>query len=432
MRQPIVQVGATELVYEIREIVKKAHIIQSLGVEIIWENIGDPVQKGVLIPEWIKKIVSDLSMQDMSYAYSSSKGLIETRKFLAERANQKNKTKITAEDILFFNGMGDAISHVYGRLKPESRVIGPSPAYSTHSSSEGAHAGVKPITYKLDPYNQWLPDIEDLRNKVKYNNYISGILVINPDNPTGMVYSPEVMQEIVNIAKEFDLFLICDEIYTNIVYNQKTATTLGEVIGDVCGISMKGISKELPWPGSRCGWLEFYNTDKDPEFAKFAIALEHAKMIEVSSTTLPQLAIPLVLSDARFEPHRKALNKEIEIRANYIYQELSTIKGIIANPTYGAFYTSIIFENGVLKQGQSLTINNQKVREVVDRFSQDASDDFKFVYELLGSTGICVVPISSFCADLMGFRITLLEQDFNKFKEIVNTIKLAILQYINS
>ena len=107
--------------------------------------------------------------------------------------------------------------------------------------------------------------MEELRSKINYNPGIVGILIINPDNPTGMVYPDSVLREIVALAKEYKLFIIADEIYTHITYNGAKAVQLAEVIGDVPGIGMKGLSKELPWPGSRCGWLEFYNTDKDPE-----------------------------------------------------------------------------------------------------------------------------------------------------------------------
>src|SRR5690606_23137163 len=133
-----------------------------------------------------------------------------------------------------------------------SRVIGPSPAYSTHSSAEAAHANNEPLTYKLDPNNHWYPDMDDLYNKVKFNPNVIGILIINPDNPTGMVYPEETLRRIVDIAREFNLMILSDEIYINITYNGARAIPLAEVIEDVPGIAMKGISKELPWPGSRC------------------------------------------------------------------------------------------------------------------------------------------------------------------------------------
>ncbi|HJO55113.1 MAG TPA: aminotransferase class I/II-fold pyridoxal phosphate-dependent enzyme, partial [Candidatus Scalindua sp.] len=237
MRNNIVHAGAHELQYEIREIVEVGNSLKNLGLDICWENIGDPVFKGERIPLWIKSVIKEAVDIDSSFAYSPTKGLVETRAFLAEFCNKRKKVQITEEDIIFFNGIGDAISKVYNYLRKEARVIGPSPAYSTHSSTEAAHAGEDHIMYKLDPKNSWMPDINDLRNKIKDDRSISGILMINPNNPVGTVYSKDVMVEIVRIAEEFDLFIVCDEIYLEITYNGKISTPLSDVINGVCGIS---------------------------------------------------------------------------------------------------------------------------------------------------------------------------------------------------
>src|SRR5690606_10334571 len=106
MRRNLLHPGATELVYEIREIVKKAQLFQEQGVEIFWENIGDPVQKGTPVPDWMKRIVADLAMDSQSYGYCPTKGVPATRRFLAERTNALGGVRITPEDILFSNGVG--------------------------------------------------------------------------------------------------------------------------------------------------------------------------------------------------------------------------------------------------------------------------------------------------------------------------------------
>src|SRR5690606_35917194 len=315
MRKRLLGTGADELSYEIRAIVKKADQVKALGQDITWENIGDPVQKKAVVPEWIREIISDLAGQNQTYSYCHSKGILETRKFLAEKNNALGGAQITAEDILFFNGLGDAIGKIYQFILPTARVIGPSPAYSTHSSGEAAHANDHPITYKLDPANNWYPDMEDLYNKVKFNPNIVGILIINPDNPTGRVYPLEILKRFVEIAKEFNLFLITDEIYINVTYNGSKAYALPEYIEDVPGIALRGLSKEVPWPGSRCGWAKFYNRDKDVDFDKLCTTLENAKMLEVSSTKLPQLAIPRIFGDARYPHHLKETSAKIGQRS---------------------------------------------------------------------------------------------------------------------
>jgi aspartate/methionine/tyrosine aminotransferase len=360
--------------------------------------------------------------------------VLSTREFLAEKNNKLGGVQIEAEDILFFNGLGDAIGKVYQYLVPPARIIGPSPAYSTHSSAEAAHANDHPLTYKLDPKNNWYPDMDDLYLKVKHNPNVVGILIINPDNPTGMVYPIEILKRFVEIAREFDLFLISDEIYINITYNGTRAYSLPEYIEEIPGIALKGLSKEVPWPGSRCGWAKFYNKDNDPEFSALCQTLENAKMIEVSSTKLPQLSIPRIMGDPRYPVYLKKNNEEIGKRSADITRILGEVEGIYFNQTSGAFYNTIVFKDHVLKEGQRLQIEEPEVQELVDSWleGKEVPRDKRFVYYLMASKGVCVVPISSFCSDLRGFRVTLLENDPEKLQATFHRIRDAIHEYLNS
>ena len=433
MRRDIVHIGAGELTYAIREIVERANEIQQLGVVMAWENIGDPVAKGQRIPEWIKDIVAELVRDDSSYGYCPTRGELATREFLAYRVNRRDGAQIAAEDILFFNGLGDAVSKIFGFLRREARVIGPSPAYSTHSSAEGAHAGDHPITYNLNPDKGWQPDLDELRQKVRYNPVITGILLINPNNPTGVAYSRETLEGVVEIAREFDLFVMCDEVYINITYNNVPAIHLSDVIGDVCGLSLKGISKEIPWPGARCGWIEFYNRETDSVFARFAKSLVDAKMLEVCSTTLPQRAIPKILGDPRYDDHLRAQAQEFQKRAVQARALLEAVPSVTVIEPQGAFYLTVLFDEGVLTNTMSLSMPNLRVQQAIDELTSVAmAPDFRFVYHLMGSTGIVVVPLSSFCCDYQGFRVTLLECDDEKRVAVFKNLTLAIRDYLGS
>jgi alanine-synthesizing transaminase len=432
MRKNIVHPNAGSLTYAIREIVQVACQFNNLGLDITWENIGDPVQKGEKIEPWIRKILHEIVDTDESWGYCDTAGVPATRQFLAEHVNKRGGAQITPNDILFFNGIGDAVSKVYGFLRREARIIGPTPAYSTHSSAESAHSGYEHLTYELDPYNHWMPDLEDLRLKIKYNDSIAGILLINPDNPTGTVYSTEVLQQMVALAREYKLFVICDEIYIHIVYNGHKSVHLSEVIGDVPAIVMRGISKEVPWPGSRCGWIEILNRNSDPVFNDYVNSLLAAKRLEVCSTTAPQMAIPRILGNELYPGHLRKRASIFAARAEEAYNALKDIKGVKVNCPAGAFYMTIMFEDGVLNNRRTLKIENKAVREMVEGLVKTSSNDQRFVYYLMGSTGICVVPLSGFYCKRDGFRITLLECDDSKRQWTLNALAKALREYLAS
>jgi len=434
MRADIVHIGAGELNYEIRNIVRVADKLQSLGVRINPENIGDPVSKGEPVPDWLKQIVSNLAMEDSTYGYCPTQGILETREFLANFNRSHAETKIGPEDILFFNGLGDAITKVYGLLKRTARIITPSPTYTTHSSSEASHAGLPPVTYPLDPHNNWYPDLDELRRRVKYNPTVAGLLIVNPDNPTGAVYPESILEEIVAIAREFDLFIIADEVYQNLVYNGQETRSLAAVIGDVPGLSMKGISKEFPWPGARCGWVEIYNRDRDPLFEAYVRSILNAKMVEVCSTTLPQRAIPGILQHPEYRTYLDSRRRRYEKFSNMAHERFKDIPGVLLNPTNGAFYMSLVFEPERLNHCQTLPISNPEVHGLVEELTshQEIAPDKRFVYYLLASTGICVVPLTSFNTQLQGFRMTLLEPDEGEFVKMLDKLGESISCYLES
>ncbi len=434
MRTNIVHIGAGELTYEIRNIVNVGQKLEQLGLKTNWENIGDPVAKGEEIPQWMKEIVAEAVLDDSTYGYCPTKGVLSTREFLTELTNKRGHVQIGPEDIIFFNGLGDAITKIFGFLKRTARVIVPTPTYTTHSSAEAAHAGHSPLTYILDPNNNWYPDLDDIEKHVKYNPAVAGILIINPDNPTGAVFPVNIMESIVDIAKRYDLFLICDEIYQNIIYNGVDTAPLSDVIGDVPAIAMKGISKEMPWPGSRCGWIEVYNGDKDEMFGKYVNSILNSKMVEVCSTTLPQKVFPKILKHPGYPAYLQTRLDRYEKFSNIAYDCLKGVKGVLVNKPSGAFYMSVCFEEGILTDKQSLPIENEEIRTLINQLvsAPETASDKRFVYYLLGATGVCVVPLTSFATDLNGFRVTLLERDEDEFINIFQTIARAIEQYLAS
>jgi len=425
MRVDIIHPGAGELQYEIRGIGNFAQAINQTGVDITWENIGDPIAKGEQVPEWIKDIVVTAVKDSQSYAYSPTKGMNIARDYIAKTRTHATGTTLKPDDILFFNGLGDAITKVYTWLNPIARVIGPTPAYPTHSSVEAAHARAAYKSYQLDPDNGWLPDVDQVRRAVVSDKSIAGILIISPDNPTGMVYPRDVLEEFVALAKEFDLFLIADEIYANLAYSPDEFVSLAEVAGDVPTIVMRGLSKEIPWPGSRCGWLEFYNLEKDHVFESYVNSIEEAKMTEVCSTTLPQVVLPKIFADSRYPAHLKTRNARYKQRAQQATETLNAVDGVSVVKPKGAFYLSVVCDLNLMRSVSAVAAND-KAQVLLDEALEVISDnevDKRFCYTLLAKTGICTVPLAvGFNSQVSGFRMTLLESNDTAFTNTLQSI----------
>lgn len=434
MRNTITHPGADNLIYEIREIVGVANHIEKLGQPIIWENIGDPIAKGEKVPEWIKEHVANALKDDKTYAYSPTMGLLETREYIAKERNLEGGIQITPNDILFFNGLGDAISKLYRSLHPQARVIGPNPAYPTHSSAESANADSPHFTYPLDPHNGWQPDFAVLQRKLEENPEITGILIVNPDNPTGFVYPPETMKKFVALAKKHNLFIISDEIYSNLVFDGVEYQKLAAFIEDVPAIAMRGVSKEFPWPGGRCGWVEFYNRAQDADFDRYCKSLIDAKMLEVCSTTLPQRLIPIVMQDERYYPYLKERTAKYSRMADVAEAILSEVPELIIHKPQGAFYMTVVFKEGALSDTQTLPITKEEVASyLATQVTKDFGLDKRFVYYLLAATGICVVPLmTGFNSTYHGFRFTLLDPDEQSFRRNIETLRDALKQYLVS
>jgi len=432
LRRELVPAGAESLSYEIREIVVVANELKKMGLELVPENIGDPTAKGEKIVEWIKDEIKKLVDNDNTWGYCDTQGVLKTREFVAEQTNKEGGIQISPNDVYFFNGLGDAVAKIFGFLKREARVIGPTPAYSTHSSAEAAHSGYEHLTYTLNPDKDWEPDVDEIYNKAKYNDSIAGILLINPGNPTGAVIKRETLKRICEIAEELNLFVVCDEMYSEIVYSNAERVKLSTVIGNACGMSLNGISKQIPWPGSRCGWIEVYNKNKDKEFEKYIETILKAKRLEVCSTTLPQMAIPLVLGNPMYKEHLKMRSDKFEKRAKEASLIFNGHKGIRLIEPKGAFYMAVLFDEKLLNPTQTLPIANEQIKKRVEELCSQKhfENDKRFVYYLLGSTGIITVPMTGFYSKLKGIRLTLLEENDEKRQWIFTTIRDKMLEYI--
>jgi alanine-synthesizing transaminase len=423
VRKNLIKKGDEHLRYEIREIVEIGNEIVKRGVSMIWENIGDPVAKGERLPEWMKAVVEEAVRRDRTYAYSATKGDPEARRFILE--HYSDPRICTTEDIIFFNGLGEAINKIFSNLPATARVIGPNPTYPSHATAEAMHHGGHHITYPLKLDDGGRIDLRALEATVAADEHIVGILVINPNNPLGVVHPREDLEAVVRIAKEHDCFLLFDEIYQHIVFDPSRIVRLSEIIGDVPGISMKGISKEIPWPGSRCGWIEVYNAEQDANFRGYVNTIVVSKMLEVCSTTLPQVVFPKLATHAQFQDFLQSRIAKYRRRADQALEIFASCPVLKPVAPDGVFYLTVVIDTDAFPHDAKLQAVNKEVRLYLDALEAKSSlrRDKLFAYELMGAEGVCVVPLSGFSSPHDGFRMTLLEEDEALYLETCRRIR---------
>ena len=415
--------------YEIRDIVKIANQIELAGKKITWENIGDPIAKGHRPPQWLIEALTRQLQNPKVFGYGPSEGLMESREYLCKMTNARFQTSLQPEHIIFFNGLGDAISTFYRSIGADVRILLPSPVYPAHYALEGFHANDQPIQYPLMAENQWQPDFEFIRNALKKNPKIAGILLVNPDNPTGKVHSEDTLRKFVDIAREFKIFLMLDEIYADIQTDSARSSNATSYLKDVGAIIMRGISKLVPWPGGRCGWLEFH-LGTHQGLNKIRETMIAHKQMEVGSSTLPQALIPIIFQPEHLEELKLKWSSFLKKRINTVMFHLSGIPGLTVHKPEGAFYLCAVFDSQLVGLNQTLPMETQFYHLIEDHL-KNAPLDKRFTLQLLASTGICTIPLSSFYSSLSGFRMTLLEKSDLRFSRTCTELSQTIQRFLD-
>lgn len=438
MRKTVSNPKLPLLKYGIREIIDVAQRLKEIDPDFrfIGENIGDPVAKGWPVPAFLKQILIEeiRNEEDTAFAYTHSRGNPETRKWVVEYAKRFSpSSNLDYEYVLFTNGLGAAIASMYHMLPFGARILQPTPTYPSHASMEAFGAGQDPLMYRLDPYNEWQPDLSHMESQIKSHPEIAGVLIINPNNPTGAVYSKEMVEQIVKLAEKYNLMIISDEVYFRMVYNGHTHVQITELAHNrVPLMVMRGLSKDVPWPGSRCGWVEFHNIHLDPDYRNYCEGLKKRVLMEVCGTTLPQLILPRFYDHPDFPEWNRQYNAELEKNGNSIAQVLGNTPGLKVNRTNGAFYMMPLFEEGVLNGRQTLPIKNSATRAYIEQevAAPDMPLDKRFAYYLLAATGICVVPATGFYSPFFGFRLTTLDRNEKRRKETYATLSDSVRTYL--
>ncbi len=238
--------------YDIRgPVMKHAKRLEDEGQRVLKLNIGNPAPFGFEAPEEIlQDVIRNLPT---AQGYSDSKGLFSARKAVMHYCQQMNIDGVGIEDIYLGNGVSELIvMSLQAMLNNGDEVLIPAPDYPLWTAA-CTLAGGKPVHYLCDEQAGWFPDLDDIRSKITSNT--KAILIINPNNPTGAVYSEELLQEIVEIARQHNLIVLSDEIYDKILYDGARHTCIASLADDLLFLTFNGLSKSYRVAGFRSGWL---------------------------------------------------------------------------------------------------------------------------------------------------------------------------------
>ncbi|PKL14849.1 MAG: aminotransferase [Spirochaetae bacterium HGW-Spirochaetae-6] len=238
--------------YDIRgPVMEEAKILEQEGYNILNLNIGNPYPFGLEAPD---EILHDMVL-NLKYAqgYSDSKGLFSARKAIMQDCMKKGIQGVEMEDIYTGNGVSELIVlSMQGLLNSGDEILIPAPDYPLWTAAASLSGG-KPVHYLCDEASQWYPDIKDMKSKITPRT--KGIVVINPNNPTGAAYPLPILEEIVSLAREHGLVLFADEIYEQILYDNHKHIPLASLTEDVLVVTFNGLSKSHRIAGFRVGWM---------------------------------------------------------------------------------------------------------------------------------------------------------------------------------
>jgi aspartate/methionine/tyrosine aminotransferase len=347
--------------YAIRDIALVARKLEKEGHKITYLNIGDPVQYGFQPPENVKDAFINAIKKGQNY-YAASEGLPELRNAIAQKEKAKGLS-VSEDDIIVTNGVSEGLEMLMASIvESGDEVLIPGPYYPPYASYVRLFGGV-PIEFSVDLRNS-TPDLDDIKSKITSKTV--AICLISPNNPTGAVFNEKSLRDLVGIAVEHNLYIICDEIYDQIVFDEKFVG-IGKVCGDSPVILVNGFSKVHLMSGWRIGYIAFNNS----------------KRLELLRENIPKLARVRIASNlpvqhAALESLRGPQNyvsefvSQLKKRRDYVIKRLNGMNGLSCSIPKGAFYAFPKIE------------------------SKKYSSDKEFVLDLLKSKGVLTVHGSGF------------------------------------
>ncbi|MEM2108896.1 MAG: aminotransferase class I/II-fold pyridoxal phosphate-dependent enzyme [Candidatus Odinarchaeota archaeon] len=355
------------LTYAIRDVAAVAMELEKKGKKMIYLNIGDPIAYDFKTPEVFREAAKK-AIDEGYNGYSASNGVDELRKAIVEKEKKYNNISgLAVEDVLITTGVSEALQFVIAAAtEAGDEVLMPGPTYPPYISI-AQFFGAVPVTYDCDENNGWQPDIDDIRKKITPKTRM--LVLINPNNPTGALYSEKVVKQIINLAGEYNLLLLSDEIYDRMTFDEKIVST-ASIAKDVPVIGFNGFSKIYLAPGWRLGYMYFY--DPEDKLTELRKNIEKEGRVRLCAPHPFQIAAIAALRGP--QDHLIEMNRKLRVRRDLTVKRCNEIDGVSCVTPKGAFYA---FPKIDLKGKWP----NSK----------------EFVMELLRETGVVVVFGSGFC-----------------------------------
>ncbi|RZT98159.1 pyridoxal phosphate-dependent aminotransferase [Rivibacter subsaxonicus] len=370
MSKPIVKSSKlANVAYDIRgPVLDKARQMEDEGQKIIKLNIGNVAAFGLEPPD---EIVQDM-IRNLPHAsgYTDSKGLFAPRKAVVHYTQQKGIAGVTVDDVYLGNGASELITmSINALLNDGDEMLIPSPDFPLYTAVVGLSGG-KPVHYVCDEASDWMPDIADMAAKITPRT--RGIVVINPNNPTGALYPDSLLLQIIELARKHDLVLFVDEIYDKTLYDGHRHTSMASLADDVLFLTFNGLSKNYRACGYRAGWMVVSGAKRGAR--DFIEGLNMLASLRLCSNTPGQLAIQTALGGYQSIDDLVAPTGRLGRQRDLAYELLTQIPGVSVVKPKAALY---MFPR-------------------LDPKMYPIEDDQQFAYELLAEEKVLIVQGTGF------------------------------------
>jgi alanine-synthesizing transaminase len=355
--------------YDIRgPVLDKARQMQEEGHKIIQLNIGNVAAFGLMPPD---EIVQDMirNLPDAA-GYTDSKGLFAPRKAVVHYTQEKGVKGVTVDDVYLGNGASELIQmSITALVNDGDEILIPAPDFPLYTAVVGL-AGGKPVHYLCDEGAGWLPDVEDIRKKISPRT--RGIMVCNPNNPTGALYPDTVLLQIIQLAREHQLVVFADEIYDKTLYDGNTHTAMASLADDVLFVSFNGLSKNYRACGYRAGWMVVSGEKRHAR--DYIEGLNMLASLRLCANTPGQLAVQTALGGYQSIKDLVAPTGRLCKQRDLAHELLSQIPGVSVVKPKAALY---MFPR-------------------LDPKLYPIADDQQFAYELLAEEKVLIVQGTGF------------------------------------